>query len=65
MLHTALNRVLLKQMKLKMYRYQQLQHVTAQDQHFAVTFFQDLKMLSRPKIVFSDEATFHLSGNVN
>jgi hypothetical protein len=69
--HTTVQEILQKLLKFKRYKYQLLQHVTAKDKEvcyiFALTFFQDLKIteLFTAKNVFSDEATFLLSGNVN
>jgi hypothetical protein len=65
------HKILRKRWKFKRYKYELLQHVTAQDKEVRYSFFSDF--LSRleddelftGKIVFSDEATFHLSGNVN
>jgi hypothetical protein len=44
-----------------------LQHVTAQNKEVCSDFLSRLEddKLFTAKIVFSDEATFHLSGNVN
>jgi hypothetical protein len=69
--HTTMHKILRKSLKFKSYKYQLLQHVTAQDKEVRYTFFSEF--LSRPeddeiftaKIIFSDEATYNLSGNVN
>jgi hypothetical protein len=63
--------ILRKLLKFKTDMCQLLQHVTAQDKEVRYTFSSDF--LSRleddelftAKIIFSDEATFHLSGDVN
>jgi hypothetical protein len=68
--HTKVHKILQKCLKFISYKYQLLQHVTVQNKEFRYTFCSDL--LSRledeyftAKIVLIDEATFHLTGNVN
>jgi hypothetical protein len=69
--HTTVHRILWKRLKFNSYKYQRLQHVNAQDKVVHYTFCSDF--LSRleddehftAKIVLSDKATFHLSGNGN
>jgi hypothetical protein len=69
--HTTVHKILQKCLKFKSYKYQLLQHATAQDKEVCHTFCYDFlsrheddKLLAA-KIVFSDEATFHLLGNIN
>jgi hypothetical protein len=69
--HTTVHKILRKGLKFKSYKYQLLQHVTAEDKEVRYTF--SSVFLSRiegdelvtAKTVFSDEATFHSSGNDN
>jgi hypothetical protein len=69
--HTTVHKILQECLKLESYKYQLLQHVTAQDKEVRSTFCSDF--LSRlkddelltAKIVFSDEAIFNLMGNVH
>jgi hypothetical protein len=69
--HTTVHETLQEHLKFKSYKYQLLQYVAAKDKEVQYIFCCDF--LSRlaydeiltAKIVFSDEATSHLSGNVN
>jgi len=63
-------RILRKHLRVREYRLQLLQALNPQDQnlrfHFCVDFQQRLKEDGfAEKLVFSDEATFHVRGKVN
>jgi hypothetical protein len=68
--HTTEHRILWTCLTFKN-KYQLLQHATAQDKEVCYIFFSDFlprideNELFTAKIAFSDDATFHLSGNVN
>jgi hypothetical protein len=67
MARTTVHKTLLKSLKFKSYKNQLLQRVSAQLRYkFRFDFLSRLEDETfTAKIVFSDEATFHLSGNVN
>jgi hypothetical protein len=61
--HTTVHTNLRKCLKFKRYKNQLFQHITAQDKkfatHFALTFFQDLKMINFLKLKLSSAMKTH------
>jgi hypothetical protein len=68
MSHVTVWRILRKRLACKPYRLQLLQALTPQDHNLHHEFcleFQEHLQEEADKLVFSDEACFHLSGKVN